>query len=406
MIDVSLLFDPNEHSGLSNDTNHDKKNLGYTIFNNAMIIPPKKINETWIGGVFINKQIIEHTIAPHYNCEKTTNYVDNDNFVVEENVIYIGNFVKCWGHFITDCIRYMWFVLKQTNFVSWKLAYIEDDSFQLCGNYLRLLELLGIDKRRLLKVSKPTIFKKCLVPDPSFYFNSNDNKYFYNKEYQLTINKIKSAWNVNDKERDLKIYYSYSSFVKNKHGIKKQFGEEKLESFFKNEGFLIIKPEKLSLDEQLELLSRCCIFASTEGSSSHNTIFLPKNSKAIIIPRGPYQSGYQDALNHAGDCDIIYIDSSLSVLTNSDCPWSGPFYYFISDELLSFFNRSKKGNYLRDNFRDIKKYLNYGLSLKRSNSYAADNVYSKKLFGYLSEYKRMRSFKNFLKKLFLKKLYF
>ena len=398
MVNLDYLFDPSSRENIVENTFLQSKQLGFSTYSNAIIVPPNKCFKSFVGGVFKNGVLIKNTIDPCYSAE--SNYNETADLLLDDSAaIFVGYFVKCWGHFISDCLRYVWF-LKRLKINNYKLVYIADENFELKGNYKRLLELLDIDISKLHRINRPTKFKNCIIPDPSFFYERSLNKYFFCNEYKETIEIIKNKFQKNSCCNN-KIYYSYSSFIKNKkNGIKKQFNEEVLEKFFKKNGFLIIKPERLSLDEQLELLSNCSVFASTEGSSSHNSIFLRNNTTFLIIPRGPYTRGYQDALNHVNNLKTYYIDSTLSILTNEKSPWTGPFYYYVSDRLTSFFKINYYKYYWRCALKGFAKYFHYGLSLKRSSDYSCDNIYSKKLLSILSEKERQSFKKKIINKLY------
>lgn len=133
------------------------------------------------------------------------------------------------------------------------------------------------------------------------------------------------------------------------------------------------------------MLANCKYFAATEGSVSHNSIFLKDNSQAIIIPRGPYFSGYQQIIDSMFNLEIYYIDSALTAFSPKSGPWSGPNYFYVSEELMEFFNLSddEKNCFRKKNFCDINQYAKYCLVNLSGRKYYIDNVYAEKFFYYL-----------------------
>jgi hypothetical protein len=252
------------------------------------------------------------------------------------------------------------------------------------------LELLGINVSNVSFITKDTLVKQVIVPDSCFFYSGESLEIpfstfiQYSDEYVELINKLKQQFTDNKDGAYEKIYYSYSRYKKNK-GYKKTFGEEKLEKFFKDQGYRIVHPQDYSLDEQLQMLANCKFFASTEGSVSHNSVFLNDGCQIIIIPRGPYFSGYQQSIDTIGSHDIYYIDAALSAFTSKAGPWSGPNYYYVSEELMSFFGLSEeeKQKYRKNNFRDMRAYLKYSFINLGGRNYYTNNVYSEKFLYYL-----------------------
>lgn len=181
----------------------------------------------------------------------------------------------------------------------------------------------------------------------------------FTKEYVSIIESIKKYGMEHFKKLDYsKVYYTYSHYSGTK-----QIGEEKLESFFKEHGYQIIAPEKYSFKEQLNILLNCTHFASTIGSCSHNIMFMKEGSNVVLIPRANYLTGYQVAIDSVTDLNVYYVSSDLSILVNQSHPWDGPFYYYISDKLMSFFKcDSKQNKFNKDNLRDFRLYLRLGVN--------------------------------------------
>ena len=87
-------------------------------------------------------------------------------------------------------------------------------------------------------------------------------------------------------------------------------------------------------------------------------IFCKDHSEVILIPRAFYITGYQEALNNVHDLNIVYIDSSLSVFANNDFPWGGPFFYFLSKNLLKYFGDIDESDF-KYSYDDFKLFLFY-----------------------------------------------
>lgn len=118
----------------------------------------------------------------------------------------------------------------------------------------------------------------------------------------------------------------------------------------------MILPEKLTTDEQLNLLINAESFASTLGSCSHNSIFLRDGTEAIFIPRSANRfAEHQQAIDQIANLNAIYIDSTFSIFE-----YGNRLYCFIISEQLKKFFGNEFNGYEED---DFKIFLDYTKTL-------------------------------------------
>ena len=390
MICIDYLYDKSTHAHILDNRYIITGHLSYKTYFNGFIAPNIVDDEHhYYDGVWSNDKIYDkgtgHNSAINdvYNFERSFPSWWGDVTNSNDKVVFIGSFSGIWGHFITDSIRMLWFLSTKEfkeKYKDYRLVYTAWHNFELKGPFKRALELIGIDTNNLFEVKNITNFKEIIVPDSSFVHDIGEDKACFYRDYIATIEQIIQGVELKSLPMYGKIYYSCS---KKKHGS--SIGEEKIEKFLKRQGFLIVYPEEHTLDEQIIMMQNCKVFASTDGSSMHNCVFCNPETTLLIIPRGPYSSGYQDALNYVKDFNIYYIDSSLSILTDS-YPYCGPFYYYVSDNLLSFFNLAREKKYIEHNFYDIKKYIEKSLYGSRSNSFMCNYKHCELFFHYYSLY--------------------
>ena len=278
------------------------------------------------------------------------------------------------GHFITDDMRLLWFLRSKEyreNFADCPIVYIPVHGFELKGNWLRMLEILGINLSLMTPITELTKYDKIILPDECFFMSLEDGIRYFTSEYIEIIDAARVFTLANTEPAHAKkIYFSHAKFK----NISITFAEERLEEYFASKEYEIIYPEKLSLDEQLNALVHCDSFASTIGSCSHNMIFCRDNTEIILIPRANYFTGYQLAVDQVHPQNIHYIDSSFSIFAGNS-PWGGPFLYFISSNLRKYFNDPDTESIICAS--DFWKYLFSAFGLKFSRSFgqtvAADN---------------------------------
>lgn len=275
----------------------------------------------------------------------------------QSTAVYIGVILGGWGHFITDCMRLLWFLTSKgysENFSECPILYIYENNIRQenpNASWLRLIEILGIDTSLLKQITTPVKYDRIILPDECF-FRADDGIMYFSQEYIDTIDKVRDFAAANSRAAaPRKIYYSYSKYSRWR-GISKVYGEDKLDKYFASKGYEIIYPEDFSLDEQLNMLINCESFASTVGSCSHNSLFLRDNTEVILIPRKFCLNDYQLVINQVHKQRIHYIDSSFSIFAVTTL---APFLCFISSNLRKYFNDENTESIVC--FSDFLKYL-------------------------------------------------
>lgn len=335
---------------------YDKK-LHFRIIENGTILPHKALSGDWnwgFGGIvdeknnYIKSSFLKSNVGGAYTPNEDIAYSP-------ETVIYLGMFFYVWGHCITDNLKRIWFLqsdvykkyLKKYPLVCLPMKGVEP-------NFLKVLQILDVDTSQLRQILRPTKFQNIILPDESFFYDSESETIFFTAEYRETIERIRNYAQKNFTPLEDKKYYFF-------HGIH-QIGEERLAKYFESKGYKIILPGKLDLETELNILANCESFASTLGSCAHNMIFIKENSQVIFIPRSCYLTACQNALNNLRDMEITYIDSTLSLFQPRN---GGPFCYIISDRLKKFFSDECTGEYSDEDFVTFLNYVKYSLTKKK-----------------------------------------
>ncbi len=338
--------------------------LGYQIIEQGTILPHEKIidgqrtKDGWGYGGIIDKNN-KGIASSLVHLGAGSFYIPEEVQHNSETVIYLGMFAKTWGHCITDNINRLWFLKSdyfKNQFKNCPLVYLlctKDSVFSLESHksFRRLLEILEIDISKLKLIKQPTQFEKIILPSQSFYLHWKDGRQF-TKEYREMISCVRNfALKNRTPTSTKKIYYF--------HGAR-QFGEQYLAEYFRSKGYEIIRPERLTLDEQLNLLINAESFASTIGSCSHNSVFLRNGTETILIPRASEAAnGYQMTLDRVNPLNINYVDSTLSLFYRGNAAYC----YIISEQLKKFFG-DKFDGYKEEDFKIFLEYVKNQLSHK------------------------------------------
>ena len=251
---------------------------------NAVILPRKQSKEgpMWgLGGVCDNNNVFVRLSeyhggwAEHGGCyfwdKEQEEYCD-------DTVVYFGVFFNHWGHFLVDLVGRMWFFAqKKVSLENIKLAYIgEEDPV---GNFKEFFELMGLDETSLLRITRPTRFKKVIVPEfscrPCIWYTKE-----YLSIFECIINgveKEKGSFPIENIPE--KVYFSRQNFLKAKGS---EFGENFIGKWMEANGYTLMSPESLSLRDQVILWNSAKQIACINGSIPINIAF-SKNSELKLI---------------------------------------------------------------------------------------------------------------------------
>lgn len=360
-----------------------EKPLGIRRYRNAFILPTRSglADEGGLvreDGAFVDGTGLHQGLGGKYPFDQKKAARSG------ETVIFLGTLCPIWGHCLTDDLRRLWFLFSdeyREKYASCRIAYIPMKNFSLTGNFAELLSVLGIPYDSFRPITRVTQFKEVILPDECFFVGEG-RKRFFTREFRELTDRIRAYAQSHARRTGCeKIYLTYSHYKKGK-----QVGEEKLEEFFREKGYRVLAPEKYSFKEQLNLLWNCKEFASTIGSCSHNVIFLKEGTRVTLIPRAYYLTEYQMALNQVYGLRLSFADASASLFVDRRAPWSGPWYFFVSPELLRCFNDGRKTDqaFWNRQLRDFQKYKRIGLRNVEGKDIVAPEFYLRKSWEYLS----------------------
>lgn len=300
----------------------------------------------------------------------------------DETAVYCGG-CTCtphWGHFLIDVVSRLWYVLseyRETN-VTYIILGTEGIDYELEGNFLEFLKLLGIEKK-VRVLSKATKFKKVIIPEKSYDFNlsikENQMNHYYADEYLKVFDYVvKKATNSGNN-------YGTENKYRNIYLIRKEerdAGIELINNLFENNGFELIDPVEISLTELIFKFHECRTIAYVSGTLQHNLMFASANVRAIAIERRAVVSPMQIDIDILKRVKVDYIDAHYSIIPDEsyyyglygytkelrkymeDSKWNIPDSYFISKE------------YCETTIKEyMKKYniRNFGISMVEFDEY-------------------------------------
>lgn len=343
---------------------------GYVLPYNGWLGEPLTTG-TMMGGVITDSKVYVENSGVREDLGCPYDFDEKQVKKSNQRVIYIGMFLPVWGHCITDCLKKLWYLqteeCKQLLKEGVQIVYINTME-KLPPSFIEILQALGIEESLLYEIQSITQFKEIIVPENSL-FQTKEELVYYTKEFKDTIERIKNNMEVLSDFHYEKVYFSRYHIRGNR-----DYGEKRIEDVFRYLGYKIVYPETLTFQEQYSIVSQCRYFASTEGSTSHNSMFCKEGANVTIIRKAAYLNAYQFMINQLNNLDVTYVDSHLSICLDKNKLWYGPFFMYVNNNLLDYAHIPRVfNNFSLSNFKEYAKrgYALYHKDLPSSECYAA-----------------------------------
>ena len=302
--------------------------LSVHTYANALLVPG---GMGPCSGIYVKGTVIPYSsfeFSVQSNCDIETS-LERD-----EEVFYLGMFDACWGHCLGDNLRHIWPVVRGTLALNVKFVYMTSaPEIKLPTNFIAMLKAIGIDLTAAEKIVRPMRFSKLHMADPSYWLSPEFKGRYYSKEFEETIDAIRSKFLGAYGERLNRVYFSRAGWKTAKPDI----GERLLELAFRNKGYEIVHPEELTIEGLINMLANCREFVATDGSCAHNAIFSPRGAKLVVLRKASYVNDVQMVFNQMRDLDVTIVDAYRDdFLAYPSQPWLGPFYLCVNKYLARF----------------------------------------------------------------------
>ena len=312
---------------------YERKDLKIENYRNAVILPLKRFEGDNLlfgrGGVVdCNGEYVDTSAI---NRRVQFGYAFENEKYEDKKVVYCGYLVKHWGHFLVEAVARLWYFLEDDNSID-KYVFFRDESqsTDCYGNYREFLELLGVwDKVEI--INAPTRYKEIIVPELGYKWRE-----YYSECYKSIFETISNNIQIKDEWKSFdKIFFTRTQL---KGAQKKEFGYEMIDSFFHNNEYAIISPEKMSLSELIYLIRNAKICASISGSLPHNMLFAKDNQTLVIVERVTMNNEIQVDVNIMKSLDVTYIDANVALYP---VDMGGPFIAAYSKEFEKYVENNK-----------------------------------------------------------------
>lgn len=259
---------------------------------------------------------------------------------IDDKVVYLGDFRSHPAHFYLESLSRFWIFLKQKELTRCKVAYIGNNNLYENDFFEFFINVFGIDSKNVVHISKPTKFKTVIIPEQSFKLNLS-----WHNTYNNIIEEVRSFVKPAQYK---KVYFTKLP----KHTI----GEDLAADLFKNNGYDVFLPEKLTMQEKIAILSGCEEFIAQNGSNAHYSLFCKPNTSVVVLNRSSDIHYVQTQIDQLRNLKTTYVDSFFDLLP----VWLsiGPFSFGLTIYLKVYLDsRSFKYNNFLLKARSVKDKL-------------------------------------------------
>lgn len=309
-------------------TGRDEAALGTQVVMEGIVCPGQSAlkvpNVHHLGvfdgaGVLLPQTIDDRHHGTHLYRSPDLSLYDEISESADAEVIYAGVFFDHFGHFLLESLARLWYAKDRPEL---PIIWIGVDSWKtsppLRTWQTDILRVLGV-RNPVRILTEPTRFKKLHVPDAGYKYGD----WFHPQHADFL-----AAYGGVDQIPNKRIWLSRGN-VDTGIGI---VNGASVESSLAREGWEIVQPERLPIEQQLRLFAEAEEIAGEEGSAFHTLVLLRDvtNKKFHVFKRhGPEHMSFHTIGNirgvnqsfHSGGADVVFANGGRDVqrlMPNSD----------------------------------------------------------------------------------------
>ena len=306
-----------------------KRDLKVEEVEKGIILPLKAIDyytdhEIHLGGVIDeNRRFCElsstHRAGTNFRSLKNGYEINEAPEYKDEVVIYGGVLYDFYGHVVLETMARVWYYIK-CNPNKYRVVFNFTPGAK--GKFKEFFELLDIPYNDDTFITKPTQYKKVIIPEQASIYAES-----WHKDYLIPFDYMASKV---EAEKYEKVYFTRTKLVERNPVL----GEKPIEKLFERNGFKVFSPERLPLKKQIAIMKGCKELATVQSSTYHNLLFAKNGTRLISLNRA-YEPDYsQHIVDFVRELDYTYVDISLNpypVEANY-----GPWIVGYTDNLINF----------------------------------------------------------------------
>ena len=265
------------------------------------------------------------------NCQFIPKFNVADEYM-DCDAMFLGNAYPHFGHFLMEHLNRAWGAVRAGK-AGMKYIFIDNTGVGAKSWLFDFMAMLGIQKSDVVILDKTTRFKRIFVPNQTMNISGN----WCMPEFILPFQKMRD--NVKAENVYERVYVSRAKL----DGTMRVHNEEKVQQIFEDNGFKVIYPETMPLDQQAAVIGNCRMLAGCAGSALHLSVFMKPSGRVIQLRRTKdvADSGaVQYRLCMLGGLDFDVIDASVEEVKSTHGGDHAPQIIGMTKYLKRFFDEN------------------------------------------------------------------
>jgi hypothetical protein len=272
-------------------------------------LPDPLSRRVYDGGVYDGEGRIArlgvHLKNPARNVPLPRPESDASDALVEGQWLFGGRLARQFGHFLTESLGRLWWAHECKGRQPDGIAYLwyttiagNSDHDRMIAPFMRRLwELLGVTAAPLVVVA-PTRFRSLVIPSQLKGLTSGQQMAGHPR-FRRFVAKLAEHEAVKQGPALERVFVSRSRLGE-AHG--QMLLEPWLDELFAANGYAVIHPETLPLEEQLSIFNKAQRIVFSEGSALHlyALVARPEQEVGIILRRYPVMRRFREEIAGAG----------------------------------------------------------------------------------------------------------
>lgn len=203
--------------------------------------------------------------------------------VADEALVYGGPLNPHYGHFLCSTLSRLWLVARDGLAGRRVVFHGSGRPADLWRDHAfagAILGALGLGPQTVVVLKRPTRLDRLIIPRPSF-----QEQEFASRAYLHVADRVGRRL-AGDLPRDRAgpVYLTKTGL---KGGVGRVMDEAVIEAVLRKGGVEIVRPEALTLADQIGLFQRRRVVAGTSGSQFHTAVFAGGPSRSVCLSARP-----------------------------------------------------------------------------------------------------------------------
>ena len=220
-----------------------------------------------------------------------------------EEVIWGGALICHFGHVITESTSRLWYFIENPDDQR-RVIFLKVNTWKVSKWIFELFELMGLSKGRVVILDKPTQFSKVIVPE-----QSSRIKFNYTSKFLLPFRKAVASVPPIDGPKKILLTRS-----KELHSQMYLANQNYFDEFYRAHGYTLVAPEKLSIPEQIAMITGADEITTYLGTLAHWSLFCREGMKWTFLTRVDELTSRQVLINDATGIDWYLVSTAKNFM--------------------------------------------------------------------------------------------